>query len=94
MKKELKALEGTWKAVAMEAGGAAFPKESIPPFTFIVSADGKAISKSSFGNYEGSIVVESTKSPKTIDNLHETGAQKGKKQYGIYNLTVTNGPSA
>lgn len=24
--------------------------------------------------------------PKTIDNLHESGAQKGKKQYGIYKL--------
>jgi len=86
MKKELKSLEGTWKAVAMEAGGAPFPTESIPPFIFIVSADGKSISKSSFGNYQGTIVVEPTKSPKTIDNLHETGAQKGEKQYGIYKL--------
>lgn len=86
IKKELKHLEGTWKAVAMEAGGQALPKDALPPFMFIVSADGKAISKSAFGDYEAKIIVDVDKDPKTIDNLHKTGKEKGKKQLGVYKL--------
>ncbi len=84
--KELMALEGKWKAVAMEAGGKPFPKESVPDFTFIVAANGKATGKSPQVEYQATITVDPKQSPRTIDNLHETGAQKGKKQYGIYKL--------
>ena len=84
--KELGALKGTWKAIAMEAGGQALPKASIPDFTFIVTVSGKATSKSPFGNYQATISVDSQKNPKTIDNLHETGSQQGSKQFGIYRL--------
>lgn len=84
--KELKALEGTWKAVGMEAGGKPFPKESVIDFTFIVAANGKATGKSAQEEYQATLTVAPGKSPKTIDNLHDTGAQKGKKQYGIYKL--------
>jgi uncharacterized protein (TIGR03067 family) len=84
--KELKALEGKWKAVAMEAGRNPFPKESVPDFTFIVAANGKAIGQSPQSEYQATITVDPKKSPRTIDNLHESGAQKRKKQYGIYKL--------
>ena len=40
--KELKALQGTWKAVACDAGGKPFPKDAVPEFTFFLGADGKA----------------------------------------------------
>jgi uncharacterized protein (TIGR03067 family) len=86
MNKELKALEGTWKAVAMEAGGQPLPKESLPPFTFIVGAGGKSVAKMAEGEEQATISVDPTKSPRTIDNLHESGATKGKTQYGIYKL--------
>jgi uncharacterized protein (TIGR03067 family) len=85
MNKELKALEGTWKAVAMEAGGSPLPRESIS-FTYIVAANGKATGQSPQGEYQAAITVDPSRSPRTIDNVHETGAQKGKKQYGIYKL--------
>jgi uncharacterized protein (TIGR03067 family) len=83
---ELKALQGKWKAVAMEAGGNSFPKERVPEFTFIVAANGKSTGQSQQGEYQATITVYPENSPKSIDNLHETGAQKGKKQYGIYKL--------
>jgi uncharacterized protein (TIGR03067 family) len=86
VQKELKALEGKWKAVAMEAGGKPLPKESIPDFTFIVAANGKSTGQTQQGDYQATIAVDPKKTPKTIDNLHETGAQQGKKQYGIYKL--------
>ena len=35
---------------------------------------------------EGTYKLDPDKSPKTIDNLHGSGAHKGKKQYGIYKL--------
>src|SRR5262245_42467844 len=86
VRKELKAMQGTWKAAALEAGGKPLPKEAIPDFTYIVSADGKAIGKMATSEYQAKISVDPKKDPKTIDNLHESGAQKGKRQYGIYKL--------
>jgi uncharacterized protein (TIGR03067 family) len=84
--KELKALEGKWKAVAMEAGGKSVPKENVLEFTFIVAANGKSTVQIPKGEYKTTITVDPKKTPKTIDNSHESGAQKGKKQYGIYKL--------
>jgi uncharacterized protein (TIGR03067 family) len=86
VRKELKALQGKWKAVALEAGGKPLPKEAIPDFTFIVGDDGKATGKMPQSEYTATITVNPKKDPKTIDNLHESGAQKGKKQYGVYKL--------
>jgi uncharacterized protein (TIGR03067 family) len=86
VKKELKALEGKWKAVSTEAQGLTLPKDKIPPFTFIVGANGKSVVK--FGDVEdqATITVDPKKNPKTIDNSNESGVSKGKKQYGIYKL--------
>jgi uncharacterized protein (TIGR03067 family) len=86
VQKELKALEGQWKAVGIEAGGNAFPKEQVPDFTFIVGAKGKSTAKMPQGEEQATITVDPKKNPKTIDNLHESGSTKGKKQYGIYKL--------
>lgn len=84
--KELKALQGTWKTVSLEAGGKSFPKEAVIDFTFIVGADGKSIGKMPKAEYQATISVDPRKAPKTIDNIHQTGASKGKKQFGIYKL--------
>ncbi len=86
VRKELKALQGTWKAVALEAGGKALPKEAVPDFTFIIGAEGKSTGKTAQGDYTATILVNPKSDPKTIDNLHESGAQKGKKQCGVYKL--------
>jgi len=83
---ELKALQGKWKAVALEPGGKPLPKEAVPDFTFIVGAAGKSIGKMSKAEYKSLMSVDPKKKPKTIDNAHETGAHKGKKQLGIYKL--------
>ena len=86
VRKELKAMQGTWKAVALEAGGKPLPKEAVPDFTFIIGADGKSTGKMAQSEYTARITVNPKKDPKTIDNVHESGAQKGKKQYGVYKL--------
>jgi uncharacterized protein (TIGR03067 family) len=84
--KELKALEGKWKAVEMEAGGQALPKNALPEFMFIVGPGGKATAKMAEREEQATMSVNPNKSPKTIDNLHGSGAHKGKTQYGIYKL--------
>jgi uncharacterized protein (TIGR03067 family) len=84
--KELKALQGKWKTVAVEAGGKPFPRDAIPAFTFVVAADGKSTGQTPQGEFRFTILVDPRKDPKTIENRHETGEQKGKRQYGIYKL--------
>jgi len=86
VRKELAALQGTWKTVAVEAGGKPFPKDSVPAFTFVIGADGKSKGQSPGKEYQAKITVNPQKKPKTMDNLHESGDQKGKTQYGIYKL--------
>jgi uncharacterized protein (TIGR03067 family) len=86
VQQELKALQGTWKAVAMEAGGKPLPKEATPEFTFIIGAEGKSTGKMAQGEYSTTITVDPRKTPRTMDNLHESGGFQGKKQYGVYKL--------
>jgi uncharacterized protein (TIGR03067 family) len=86
VQKELKALQGKWKTVGGEAGGKAFPKDSVPAFTFSVGADGKCTGKTPQEEMIFTMTVNPKKNPKTLENAHEAGSQKGKKQYGIYKL--------
>jgi uncharacterized protein (TIGR03067 family) len=86
VRKELKALQGKWKTVAMEVAGKPLPKDGIPAFTFIIAADGKSTGQTPQGEFRATITVNPKKNPKAIDNLHESGEEKGKKQYGIYKL--------
>lgn len=86
VRKELKALQGKWKAVALEADGKALPKEGVPDFLFIVGADGKATGQMGKTEYQSKVTVDPKKKPKTIDNAHETGQHKGKKQFGVYKI--------
>jgi uncharacterized protein (TIGR03067 family) len=86
VKKELKGLQGTWKTVAMEAGGKSFSKEETMDFTIVIAEDGKSTGRTPEGEFRVTITVDPKKSPKTIDNLHESGEEQGKKQFGIYKL--------
>src|SRR4051794_10450865 len=63
VRKELKALQGTWKAVALEAGGNPLPKEAVSDFTFIIGADGKSTGKMAKSEYTATITVNTMKDP-------------------------------
>ena len=86
VQKELQALQGKWRAVALEAGGIPLPKASLPDFLFIVEADGNAKGQMGQTEYQAKISVDPAKNPKTITNAHETGQHKGQKQFGVYKI--------
>jgi uncharacterized protein (TIGR03067 family) len=86
VRKELKALQGKWKTVAMEVAGKPSPKDGIPAFTIVIAADGKSTGQLPEEEFRFTLTVNPKKNPKTIENLHESGEQKGKRQYGIYKL--------
>jgi uncharacterized protein (TIGR03067 family) len=83
---ELKALQGKWKTVACEANGKPFPKDAVPAFTVVIGAEGKSTGKLAEEEFRFTMTIDPKKNPKTMENLHETGAEKGKRQYGIYKL--------
>jgi uncharacterized protein (TIGR03067 family) len=86
VQKELMALKGTWKAVALEAGGMRLPRDAVPDFLFIVEADGKATGRMGQTEYQAKISVDPAKTPKTITNAHESGQHQGKRQFGVYKV--------
>ena len=86
VRKELKALQGKWKAVAGEVAGNPFPADGVPAFTIVIGADGKSTGQTPKGEFQFTMIVNPKENPKTIDNLPESGELKGKRQYGIYKL--------
>src|SRR5262245_54537035 len=62
-RKELKALEGKWKTVAMEAAGMQLPKDAILDFSFVAAADGKATGKTPGGEFQFTMTVDPKKKP-------------------------------
>ena len=89
VKKELKALEGTWKAVALEAGGKPFRH----PSSSSVYRRARRQGTGRMGKIEyQATVIDPNKNPRP-STTHETGA-KGKKQFGIYKVEEASGSSA
>ena len=86
VRKELKALQGKWRTVAGEAAGKPFPKDGIPDFTVVIAADGRSTGQMPEEEFRFTMTVNPKKDSKTIDILHESGEQKGKRQYGVYKL--------
>jgi uncharacterized protein (TIGR02246 family) len=85
-RQELDILQGKWKTVAGEAEGEPFPSNGLPDFAVVIGADGKSTVQTPQEESKLTIKVNGNKNPKTIDNLHETGNEQGKWQYGIYKV--------
>jgi uncharacterized protein (TIGR03067 family) len=86
-RQELKALQGKWKAVAVEIAGNSLPRDSFPAYIWEIQEDGKTTAHMPGGDFPVAISVDPKKSPRTFVNLHlGKGEFTGKKQYGIYKL--------
>jgi uncharacterized protein (TIGR03067 family) len=89
VKKELKALEGTWNIWPMTEGGVGqIPKYHGPGIAiFICRADGSAtVQLLPEGETKATVALDLTKTPKRMVITQVSGSQKGKKQYAIYKL--------
>jgi uncharacterized protein (TIGR03067 family) len=87
VQKEMKALAGTWEITKVKPAGQ--EEQALPPGTLqlVISADGK-YSEKVMGkeNENGKYTVDPSKTPKTIDLDILEGPDKGKKQFGLYEL--------
>ena len=84
--KELKALEGNWKLVAVEENAESLPKDKFPPISFTLRADGNATVRTPDGEHQSHSQLDPNKQRKTIDIVDLSGPFKDQKQYGIYKL--------
>jgi uncharacterized protein (TIGR03067 family) len=83
-KKELKALQGTWKVVAAEKDGD--PLDRIVGGTITIKDNNFTIVTVDKVELKGDLTLDPTKKPKHINFAHQDGVLKDKKWEGIYEL--------
>ena len=83
-KKELKALQGSWKVVAAEQDGD--PLDRIVGGTLTIKDNNFAIKTVDKVELKGDLTLDPAKAPKHINFAHQDGPLKDKKWEGIYEL--------
>ena len=83
-KKELKALQGTWKVVAAEQDGD--PLDRIVGGTLTIKDNNFTIKTAGGTELKGDLILNPAKTPKHIDFAHQDGLLKDKTWQGIYEL--------
>jgi uncharacterized protein (TIGR03067 family) len=85
-KKELAKLDGTWRAVSMEVDGNKFAADDVKAYSVTIK-DGKYVAKMGNDAYnEGSLKIDASKKPKSIDVMPSKGDNEGKTMAGIYEI--------
>lgn len=82
---QLTKLRGTWAVTAMEFGGQKAPPDFVKDFNLIIEGD-KLTFSASGNKREGTIRIDPTKKPATLDFIPSEGVQKGMVEMGIYSL--------
>lgn len=82
--KDLKRMEGDWAAVSMEVDGLKVPDEDAMAYFRSVKGDGYTVSRYRKTLGKGTINLDATKKPRTIDALPAGAAGEGKALLGIY----------
>ena len=85
-KKEMKKLEGTWATVSIEAAGQKVTDEDKIKTRKLTMKGEKYTLKVGDETVQGTIDINPTKKPKTIDVKPDSGSNKGKTLLGIYEL--------
>jgi uncharacterized protein (TIGR03067 family) len=83
-KKDLKALQGTWKVVAAEQDGD--PLDRIIGGTLVIKDNNFTIRTADGTEMKGDLTLNASKKPKHIDLAHQEGLLKDKTWQGIYEL--------
>jgi uncharacterized protein (TIGR03067 family) len=88
VKKDLKALEGTWQYTSQVDNGKETEKEKLKAVTVTITADGKWEAKQEGKVFlEGTVRIDPSKKPKAADwKITTEGDLKGKSALGIYDV--------
>jgi uncharacterized protein (TIGR03067 family) len=89
VKKDLKALAGTWQYTSQVDDGKETEKEKLKGVKVTVTAEGKwALTKDGTVLLEGTVKIDPSKKPKAADwKITTEGDLKGKTALGIYDVT-------
>lgn len=79
---DLQKLQGTWLMLTLEMEGQQYPTGG----SRIVIRGDRFVSLNMGAEYEGSVRLDESQSPKTFDLLFEKGPEKGNQSLGIYEL--------
>jgi len=86
--KGLDALKGTWTAQSLESGGQTMPGDLLKKINMQLIFDGDKYTEKTEGKVseEGTIKIDTSKTPATIDLNIRTGKDKGKLQLAIFEV--------
>jgi uncharacterized protein (TIGR03067 family) len=86
VKSDLDALQGSWQCVAGENDGTPAAADTVKTYQLTVKENKYTIMVMGKEIEQGTLKLDSTKKPKTIDVDIASGQDKGKAQHGIYEL--------
>jgi uncharacterized protein (TIGR03067 family) len=90
VKEELKKLEGTWIAKSLVMDGKEEPNVEEKKILLIITGEKFKVSIDDMDLSEGTVVIDPSKKPKTIDLKYTAGPNKDKVEAGIYELDGDN----
>jgi uncharacterized protein (TIGR03067 family) len=83
--RELRRLEGTWVLSAVEADGERTPRDALKEFR--LTFEGPAFTTVRAGmTARGTVKLDPTRKPRTMDISYTAGPEKGRTQQAIYEL--------
>ena len=85
MGRDIDTLQGQWDIATLEMDGAQMPAPSFAGASITIAAD-RFVSTGMGLTYEGTVVVDQAKRPKSIDLLFTVGHAAGTRNLGIYEL--------
>src|SRR5262245_50580308 len=84
-KDDLKEMKGKWKVTSGESSGTVLPNAFLDDIAFVIKGDTYTF-KVGDEEEEGTLKLDATKKPAQMDVNITKGKDKGKKQYGIYQI--------
>jgi uncharacterized protein (TIGR03067 family) len=83
--KELAKFQGTWAVESAQTDGAEIPTEVFKSFTMTFKGDTYKVTMGQ-EKIEGTIRLDPSKNPKTIDIVPDNGPDRGRVQQGVYEV--------
>lgn len=79
-------LQGTWTGVSMESEGVAADEAQAHGMKLVIKGNKYTFTTGGGQEEEGTLKVDASKKPKTMDVHITAGAEKGQTQLGIYEI--------